>query len=91
MELRWTAAAAADLERIADYLFEETREHVGRLINALYEAPEKLLEFPGLGRPGREAGTRELVVRPLPYLIIYVHDGEVIHIARILHGAQKWP
>ena len=91
MELRWTEAAAGDLERIADYLFEQTPEHAGRLVNALYEAPQKLLEFPGLGRPGRMAGTRELVVNPLPYLIICVHDVEVIHVARILHGAQKWP
>jgi plasmid stabilization system protein ParE len=36
-------------------------------------------------------GTRELVLTALPYLVVYVHTGDVIHIARILHGAQKWP
>ena len=91
MELRWTEAAADDLERIADYLFEQTPEHTPRLIQSIYDAPKKLLPFPGIGRPGRVRGTRELVIPTLPYLIVYVHDGEVIHITRILHGAQKWP
>jgi plasmid stabilization system protein ParE len=34
-------------------------------------------------------GTRELIVSP--YLIVYKMAGEVIHFARILHGAQRWP
>jgi toxin ParE1/3/4 len=45
-----------------------------------------LLITKGLGN-----GTRELVLTALPYLVVYVHTGDVIHIARILHGAQKWP
>ena len=35
MELRWTQEAAADLERIADYLFEHTPDHAERLVRAL--------------------------------------------------------
>ena len=45
MELRWTQEAAADLERIADYLFEHTPDHAERLVRALYEAPATLLMF----------------------------------------------
>jgi toxin ParE1/3/4 len=44
-----------------------------------------------MGRPGKADGTRELVLTPLPYLVIYVHSGDIIHVARILHGGQKWP
>jgi toxin ParE1/3/4 len=91
IELRWTEAAVADLERIADYLFEQTPEHAARVVRSIYDAPAKLQEFPYLGRPGRVDGTRELVLTALPYLVIYVHTGEVIHLARILHGAQRWP
>jgi addiction module RelE/StbE family toxin len=40
---------------------------------------------------GKKQGTRELVLAPLPYLMVYRIDGDIIHIARILHGAQKWP
>jgi toxin ParE1/3/4 len=91
IEIRWTDAATADLEKIADYLFEKAPEHAFRVVRAIYNEPAKLREFPRLGRPGRVSGTRELVLTALPYLLIYVQIGEVIHLTRILHGAQKWP
>ncbi len=91
IELRWTDAAILDLEHIANYLFEHSPEHAARIIRAIYDAPAQLREFPGLGRPGRVTGTRELVLTALPYLVVYVHTGQVIHVARILHRAQRWP
>jgi toxin ParE1/3/4 len=91
MELRWTEEAASDLEDITDYLFENTPERAADLIRGLYSAPEALLTFPHLGRPGKKTGTRELVLSPLPYIVVYQLSGEAIHIVRILHGAQKWP
>jgi toxin ParE1/3/4 len=36
-------------------------------------------------------GTRELVLTPLPYIVVYRIADDVIHILRILHRAQKWP
>ena len=55
------------------------------------EAAADLLTFPYRGREGKKEGTRELVLSPLPYIVVYQITGEVIHVARILHGAQKWP
>ena len=91
MELRWTEEAVTDLEHIADYLFEKTPAHAPELVRVIYNAPAALLSFPYRGRMGKKQGTRELVLAPLPYLMVYRVSGEVIHIARILHGAQKWP
>ena len=91
MLLRWSKEAAQDLERIADYLFEETPEHAPELVRAIYRTPFALLTFPHRGRPGKKEGTRELVLSPLPYIVVYRITGNVIHIVRILHGAQKWP
>lgn len=91
MELRWTEEAATDLERIADYLFHHAPERAADLVGEIYEATTALLTFPYRGRPGRKDRTRELVLSPLPYIVIYRITGDVIHIARILHGAQKWP
>jgi toxin ParE1/3/4 len=91
MQLRWTEEAEADLRRIADYLFEHTPKHAPRIVQAIYDASVSVLIFPGRGRPGKKQGTRELVLTSLPYLVVYVVTDEVIHIARILHGAQKWP
>jgi len=61
------------------------------LVREIYNAPSALLTLPYRGRPGRKAGTREFVLPRLPYIVVYQITGEVIHIARILHGAQKWP
>jgi len=91
MELRWTEEAVTDLERITDYLFEKTPGHAPELTLGIYNAPSALLSFPYSGRPGKKHGTRELVLAPLPYVMIYRIRDDVIHIARILHGAQKWP
>jgi toxin ParE1/3/4 len=92
MELRWTEEAADDLEHITEYLFENAAPNrAAALVREIYDAPSALLKFPHRGRPGKRGGTRELVLSPLPYIVIYQITGEVIHIARILHGAQKRP
>jgi addiction module RelE/StbE family toxin len=91
MQLRWTEAATEDMERIADYLIEQFPLHAPRIVNEIYEAATKRLSFPAMGRPGRAEDTRELILAPMPYLIIYTITSETIHIVRILHGAQRWP
>ena len=91
MELRWTVEAAADLEHITDYLFQNAPERAAELVRGIYNAPAALLAFPYRGRAGKKEGTRELVHSSLPYIVVYQITGEVIHIVRILHGAQKWP
>ena len=91
MQLRWTEAAAADLERIADYLFVQVPDRAPRLVSSIYEAPETLLSFPHRGRLGKKAGTRELVLSPLPWIVVYAVRDDVVHVVRVLHGAQQWP
>ena len=91
MEVRWTEDAVTDLERITDYLFEKTPGHAPQLARAIYNAPSTLVRFPYSGRLGKKRGTRELVLAPLPYLMVYRIKDDIILIARILHGAQKWP
>jgi toxin ParE1/3/4 len=91
MRVRWTAGASDDLERITDYLFEETPQHAPLIIRSLYNAISALKSFPNRGRPGKKPETRELVIRSLPYIVVYCVSGDVVYVARILHGAQKWP
>ena len=81
-----------DLTGICDY----TEQHSGpeaarKVVLRVYEAVGSLVQFPHLGRPGRKPGTRELVLSGLPFLAIYRGREDVIEIARILHGAQRWP
>ncbi len=91
MRLRWTAEAASDLENIAEYLFDRTPEHAPEIVRILFNTPSLLKTFPNRGRPGRKRGTRELIVRSLPYVIIYRAVRNTVYIVRILHGAQNWP
>lgn len=92
MRSRWTEPASRDLTQICDYLSKEDSHATARRIAILiHERVHTLADFPELGRPGRKAGTRELIMTGLPYLPIYRLQGEAIEILRILHGAQVWP
>jgi len=91
MQLRWAEEAADDLERIAEYLLNHTPDRALELVRAVYDAPSALLTFPNRGRLGKKAGTRELVLSHLPYIVVYAVRGDVIFVVRILHGAQNWP
>ena len=91
MQLRWTEEAANDLERIADYLIQNTPGRAPALVQRIYDAAGSLLTLPHRGRLGKVEGTRELVLSALPYVLVYVVRQDVIVVVRILHGAQQWP
>ena len=87
--LRWSVAAAGDLEDIAQYLHRHHPSFAAETIQRLYDAARSLKRFPLLGRIGKREGTRELVLAPLPYLLVYAVDGDVIHILRFLHTSRE--
>jgi addiction module RelE/StbE family toxin len=91
MRLRWTESASADLENISAHLYGKTPLHAEYLTLTIYHAPEILLRLLAIGRPGRKQGTRELVLAPLPWILVYTIGADSIDIVRVLHGAQRWP
>ena len=62
-----------------------------RTIDRIRAAVERLRDFPALGRPGRVAGTRELVVAGTPYIVPYRVTEDQIQILGLMHSAQRWP
>ena len=91
MQLKWTLAASRDLDSVEQYI---RRANPGAAIETVLEIVRDvgmLAEHPGLGRPGRVEGTRELVIAGLPYVVAYLHRGDTVTVLRILHGAMKWP
>ncbi|MCX6599432.1 MAG: type II toxin-antitoxin system RelE/ParE family toxin [Acidobacteria bacterium] len=86
--IRWTAAAASDLESIKNYWRRHRPEWAQPTVMKLYRAAQSLKELPYRGRPGREAGTRELVMVPLPYVIAYQVRSRDVCILRVLHTSR---
>jgi toxin ParE1/3/4 len=91
MNLIWTKRAIDDLIAIADTINAINPRAAIGVRNKIRQSAERLPEFPLSGRAGRVAGTRELVVSGLPYIIPYrVRDGR-IEILAIFHAARQWP
>ena len=89
MHINWTEQALADLERIRRYYVAQgSPGAAGAVLAAVIAAAEAIGEMPQRGRPGRIAGTRELVVPHTPYIIAYRPNHPRADIlARIIHQA----
>ncbi len=79
------------LEDIRERIAGDNPAAAIRMIERIRAAVMRLAASPGLGRPGRVAGTRELVIPGTPYIVPYRVKGDVVQIITILHGAQRWP
>ena len=83
--------ALADVSRIVRHIAADNPVAAKRVGREILLAGDSLVMFPYRGRPGRQAGTRELVVMP-PYLIVYRVSGtEAVTILRVWHAAQDRP
>ena len=91
MRLEWSAFSFADRECIFDHIEADSPRAAIAIDDAIAKAVRQLIDFPESGRIGRVAGTRELVVSALPYVIAYAIRGDVVRILRVLHSAQQWP
>jgi addiction module RelE/StbE family toxin len=91
MRLRWTAPAARDLYNITRHIRRDNPSAAPGVAKTIYDGCASLEEFPYRGRKGRIQGTRELVLAPLPYIVVYRIKERAAEIVRIYHGAQDWP
>ena len=91
LNLRYSARAQAQLIAISDYIHKRSPQGAARVGEAIREAVELLRYFPHAGRPGRSPGTREWVVRGVPYILVYeVAAGmDEVVILGVFHGAQR--
>ena len=91
MTIVWSPRAIEHLAHLRAYIARDNPKAANRIASALLEAVERLAELPSLGRPGRVAGTRELVVPGTPYVIPYTLCGDRLEVIAVFHGRQKWP
>ena len=79
------------LEDIRERIAAENPTAASRVIERIRAAVTRLAASPALGRPGRVAGTRELVIPGTSYIVPYRVKGDLVQIITFLHGAQRWP
>jgi len=92
MKVVWTRRDSRHLRAAYDYWVRESSEDsADTMLDRIFSAVELLERFPEAGRPGRLAGTRELVIVPTPFLIAYRVRRGKIEIVSLLHGTRKWP
>ena len=91
MTIVWSPRAIEHLAHLRADISRDNQKAANRIASALLEAVERLAELPSLGRPGRVAGTRELVVPGTPYVIPYRLRGDRLEVIAVFHGRQKWP
>jgi toxin ParE1/3/4 len=89
MRLRWTPNAVEDLESIYAYLSKHRPIWAQSTIRLLYDAARSLRTMPDRGRAGKIAGTKELVLDRIPYLVIYQVTGQVVELIHIVHTSQE--
>jgi toxin ParE1/3/4 len=91
MKIVWSRRAIRHLVYLRKYIEKDSEQNAALVAKRILEAVDLLQTQPGMGRPGRVPGTRELVVPDTPYIIPYrVRRGRLELIA-VFHGRQKWP
>lgn len=91
LETVWLRKALLNLDEEAAYVALDNPQAAQQIVTRIVHAVELLRLQPGLGRPGRVPGTRELLVANTRYLIPYRVRGKRIEILRIFHTSRKPP
>jgi plasmid stabilization system protein ParE len=93
LKVRYTIDALTHIASIYAFIKERNATSATRVAARIQAAANRLGDFPEIGRVGAVSGTREWVVKGLPYIIVHeLHweDDQVV-ILGIYHGMQLRP
>lgn len=91
MRVRWLRKALRNLDEEATYIATDDAGAARLVVQRVLDAVAQLAEQPGLGRPGRVPGTRELLVKKTRYIVPYRVRGESVEILRVFHTSRRLP
>jgi toxin ParE1/3/4 len=91
MRVVWSHRAVQHLIHLRQHIAHESPSAAASIAQRILDGVALLSEHPTVGRPGRVAGTRELVVSQTPYIIPYRVRGETLAIIGVFHQRQRWP
>jgi toxin ParE1/3/4 len=85
------AEAVEDLAAVRRYIKQYDAQAATQVAERIRAAVARLGKAPGMGRPGRVTGTRELLFPRTPYILPYRVVGERLEIIAVFHSSRKWP
>ena len=91
MKVIWSPTATRNLDAIWNHIAQDNIDAADRTAERLHSASLILVDYPRMGRPGRQRKTRELVVAGTPYILIYRETPGRIDIVRVIHCKQDYP
>lgn len=91
MRLRWLRKALHNLDEEAAYITTDDAAAAQLVVGRILESVAQLAHQPGLGRPGRVPGTRELIVQKTRYIVPYCVRGDTVQILRVFHTSRRPP
>jgi len=91
MRVRWLRKALRNLDEEAGYIAQDDPQAAQLVVRRVLDSVGMLAEQPGIGRPGRVPGTRELVVLKTRYIVPYRVRGQVIEVLRVFHTSRRPP
>lgn len=91
MRLRWLSKALRNLDDEASYIAIDDAAAAHLVVKRVLDAVSVLAQQPGIGRPGRVPGTRELIVLKTRYNVPDRMRGEVVEILRVFHTSRRLP
>jgi len=91
MRVRWLRKALRNLDDEATYIAADDTAAARLVVRRVLAAVAMLAKQPGLGRPGRVPGTRELIVAKTRYIVPYRVRGETVEVLRVFHTSRRLP
>ena len=91
MRVRWLRTALRNLDDEATHIAADDAAAARLVVARVLDAVEQLADQPGLGRPGRVPGTRELIDPKTRYIVPYRVRGETVEILRVFHTSRRLP
>ncbi len=90
MRVVWTPEAEQDRDDVWDYIATDNVGAAARMDELFSDVVAHLADFPLMGRAGKIAGTRELILHE-SYRLVYEVEGETIWVLALVHTARRWP
>ena len=91
MRVVWLRKALRNLDDEATYIATDDAAAARLVVKRVLDAVAQLADQPGLGRPGRVPGTRELIVNKTRYIVPYRVRGDAVEILRVFHTSRRLP